>query len=337
MPEPETSQEIDAVAAEWVARLNGESYPEEVQAQLDAWLAGDPRRLGAYAKARAVYSRLRRAKALGPQFGTDDDADEDQAAAAPSFSARPSRRHVFQVGGAVAASLAAVGVAATWSLGRSRRYGTRLGEVHIVPLADGSTVTLNTASKMAVDYTDAGRNIRLLEGEALFDVAKDATRPFVVQAGDTTVRAVGTSFTVRRLPDRPVQVLVRQGVVAISRRTAPTAEPVLVSANMRAEAVGDVAVQAVSVAPAEVGRALAWREGMLSFEDKRLDEAAAEFARYSGERIIIEDRVVAAMTITGAFAANNPIGFSKAAATALDLNASESNGQIILRRHASAR
>lgn len=335
MPERQTSHEIDADAADWVARLDGESTPQGSQAELDAWLAGDPRRLGAYAKARAVYAHVRRAKALGKDFDPEP-FDPIVVELKQRPAKQPSRRRVLWLGGGIAASVAAA-VTTTWSLRRgASRYATRLGEVHIVPLNDGSTVTLNTASKIAVSFTQDVRSIRLIEGEALFDVAKDPRRPFVVQAGDTAVRAVGTSFTVRRLPDRPVQVLVREGVVEITRSVTPTAAPVRVAANSRAEAVGETTVQTLAVAPAEVSRALAWREGMLSFEDERLDQAAAEFARYSDNRIVVDDPTVAARTVTGAFAANNPAGFSQAVAAALDLQAEVNEGQIRLRQRSPA-
>src|SRR5690606_37574017 len=138
---------------------------------------------------------------------------------------------------------------------RGQGYNTRLGELKVAPLADGSVMTLNTASRVVVDFTETRRVVRLLEGESLFDVAKDASRPFLVEAGGTEVRAVGTSFTVRRLGDAPVQVLVREGVVEVSRHAGgPTARPVRLVANTRAVATptSRAAVAAAPVAPAEV-------------------------------------------------------------------------------------
>src|SRR5690606_2011811 len=169
-------------------------------------------------------------------------------------------------------------------LDRGQSYSTRLGEVKVTPLADGSVMTLNTASRVVVTFSDTQRSIRLLEGEALFDVARDAARPFVVAAGEARVRAVGTSFMVRRLGDAPVQVLVREGIVEVSRNAGnATPGPVRVAANTRAvESSSSVTpVAAMPVEPAVIRRELAWREGRIAFQGETLGQAAAQFSRYS--------------------------------------------------------
>lgn len=335
----DSSDEIDAVAADWAARVDRAALSRIEQADLDRWLAADSRRFGAYAKARAVFAHARRARALGPNF----DHEQFAAAVGPFAMAPaplphdvPSRRRFLAVGGAAAA-----GVALTAGLlfsNRAVRFATDLGEVRAVPLADGSTVTLNTNSRIAVNFTDESRSIRLLSGEALFDVAKDRARPFVVEAGDTQVRAVGTSFTVSRLDRRPTAVLVREGVVEVSRgggMVAPGAPLIRLEANTRAiAAMGGTAMATNAVSPTQVVRELAWREGMLSFEDMRLDQAAAEFARYSDTHIVITDPAIAAQTVTGLFAARNPTGFAETVATVLDLRAEAGPGVVALRRRA---
>ena len=100
------------------------------------------------------------------------------------------------------------------------RFSTGKGETKVVALKDGSVVTLNTASEIRVNYSDAVRAVELVRGEALFDVAKNKARPFVVAAGDTSVRVVGTSFTVRHFDAAPVQVLVREGIVEVFKPAA---------------------------------------------------------------------------------------------------------------------
>ncbi len=318
MPVRETSQVIDAQAADWAARVDGGPLSAAEQAELDAWLAGDSRRLGAYAKARAVFAHVQRARALGPDY----DAAEFAAAPAPGVN----RRALWMGGAAAAAVAASVGVGAQL---RGSRLRTRLGEVRLAPLPDGSSMTLNTNSRVSVHFTEGLRRVRLIEGEALFDVAKDPARPFVVEAAGTEVRAVGTSFTVSRLPDRPVQVLVREGVVEVGR---PAAEPVRIGANTRAVAARGGAVDASAVTPSEIARELVWREGFLSFEDVSLAQAAAEFARYSETRIVVDDPAIARETVTGLYSANNPSGFAKAVAAALDLEVEDGAGEVRLRR-----
>jgi transmembrane sensor len=309
MSKRELSADIDDVAAEWVARGDRAPLtPQEAEA-LQAWLEGDVRRLGAYAKARAVLAHFDRAKALGPGY-----APERFGAAPPARM--PLRRTLLLGGGAAIAAGAMV-----MFLGAGQRVRTRRGEVRLAPLADGSQMTLNTASTVQVHFTATRRHVSLIEGEALFDVAKDPKRPFVVEAGGVQVRAVGTSFSVRRRPARSVEVVVREGVVEVSGQALTPAAPTRLAANDRALVTEGGPIRAVALAPAQVAQGLAWREGMIDLEGVSLGEAASEFGRYSDTQILIDDPAVAQMTITGLFSANNPAGFARAAAISLGLRA----------------
>jgi transmembrane sensor len=234
------------------------------------------------------------------------------------------------LGGGIAAGLAVAAGAATyltriWDEGR---YRTRIGEMRVIPLNDGSVVTLNTNSEIVVRYSQLQRNIELVQGEALFDVAKNKQRPFIVQTGTTQVRAVGTSFSVKALPDQPVQVLVREGIVEVKRRDVPVAPTVMVATNGRAIAPIDAPIVANPVETAEVGRELAWRVGRIAFHGEPLGDAAAEFSRYSAVRIQIDDPQVANEKVIGLFVSTDPVGFANAVAVSFDLRA-EINGERI--------
>ena len=318
-----TAHQIDAEAAEWAARMDRGPLEPEQDKQFYAWLNGDVRCTGAYGRMRAIALASERARALGPDF--------DPAAfhAASSFP----RRRVLQLGGAIAASLL-VAAGGTWEMLRHRgRFATGKGETKVLALKDGSVVTLNTASEIQVNYTDTMRGVELLQGEALFDVARNKTRPFVVAAGDTNVRAVGTSFTVRRLEAAPVQVLVREGVVEVFK-PASDAAPVRVSANTMAEAssVQGEAIAARPLPPAQLQRQLAWQTGQIAFEGETLAQAAAEFARYSDTKIVIDDPALAREEITGLFKTTDPVGFAKKTAISLNLHASIGEGEVRLSR-----
>jgi transmembrane sensor len=348
MTKRETSAEIDAVAADWAVRVDEGPLDPPGQAAFDQWLAGDSRRLGAYARARAVFTHARRVKALGSDFDPDAYADAHgpqleqvrDSSVAPLGpipgdppEAWPSRRRFLAWGGsAVAATATAIGVVGLGWPAAARTYRTEKGEIRLVPLEDGSSITLNTASEVRVRYGAEERNVELVAGEALFDVARDPARPFLVDAGDTRVRAVGTSFTVRRLGARPVEVLVRQGVVEIARPAAPQVAPQRVAANVRAVAAPAAPIVETPLSPAAVGRELAWREGMLAFEDMPLSEAAAEFARYSDVRIAFADPAIGADTVTGLYAANNPRGFARSVALSLGLEARNDPNGVTLAR-----
>ena len=316
-----TCQEIDRQAAHWAAKLNSGSLTDPEQAAFECWLATDVRHMGAYAKAEAVLSQLGRVGAAGAG-----------SLRSTPFSEGLTRRRIVLAGGiaaSVGVMLAGGGIA--WRYLGRQTYATRIGETQVVPQIDGSVVTLNTDSKVTVNYTKSTREIHLLQGEALFDVAKNKVRPFIVFAGDTQVRAVGTSFTVRLLPDRPLQVLVQEGTVEVKRADIPQAPPVRVAVNSKAIAPEDAPIKTERLEPMEISRALAWRVGRIAFDNETLRAAAQEFARYSAIEIQI-DPSIADETITGLFVSNDPVGFARAAATSLNLRAEIGDKEVRITR-----
>lgn len=333
-----TAHQIDAEAADWAAREDHGPLPPEQEEQFFAWLNADARCMGAYGRMRAIALASERARALGPDFDPDNFIPGNFIPGnfiPGAFTAAPAwpRRRLLQLGGAIAAS-ALIGLAGTWQLLRHRgRFATGRGETKVVALKDGSVVTLNTASEIAVNYSDTLRAVELVQGEALFDVAKNRSRPFVVTAGDTDVRAVGTSFTVRRLEEAPVQVLVREGVVEVSK-PASDAAPVRISANGMAEAplARDAAIAARPLLPAQLHRQLAWQTGQIAFEGETLAQAAAEFARYSDTKIVIDDPILAREEIAGLFKATDPVGFAQTIALSLNAHATIGEGEVRLAR-----
>ncbi|HET7085660.1 MAG TPA: FecR domain-containing protein [Rhizomicrobium sp.] len=316
-------QEIDRVAAEWAARRCSGLTPAEAL-ELSRWLEADPRHVGAYAKAEAVLAQLDRIGAAG--------RDMLQAAQPSSLNGSAFRRRALLTG-SVAAGLLVTAGGAVWLkqvLGEES-YSTRIGETKEIVLSDGSMVTLNTDSKIVAHYSETRRQIQLLQGEALFDVAKNKKRPFIVTAGDTQVRAVGTSFTVKLLPQQPVQVLVREGVVEIKRPQVPQAPPVRLAANTLALAPPEAPISTAPVPVMQVSRDLAWREGRIAFDNETLANAAREFERYSDIQIRVAPEL-GNQTITGLFVSNDPVGFAKAAAISLNLRVEVANREVRLSR-----
>jgi transmembrane sensor len=310
-----TRQQVDDQAARWAALRDLGLSPEQQEA-FELWLKADKRHLGAYARAEGALIRVERTRGCLGKFPV-----------APKPSAFSRRRMILS--GSMAAGFAAAGFFGfdLWKRSRHTTYSTGKGEVREILLADGSVVKLNTNSAVEVRYTETLRNIHLLRGEALFDVAKNKARPFVVQANDTLVRAVGTAFTVSMLPKKPVSVLVKEGVVEMKHATAAAAAPVRVHANNLAIAPDDAPITTAPIAEAKLARDLAWENGRLAFDDQTLQDAANEYARYSDIHIVV-DPAVAAKTITGSFVSNDPVGFAKHAATLLDLQV-EVNGREV--------
>jgi transmembrane sensor len=318
-----TAHQIDAEAADWAARLDRGPLSAEDEAALQGWLDGDTRALGAFGRMRALALSSERARALGPDF---DPASFEPAAYVP-------RRRIMQVGGAIAAA-ALISAGGAWQVLRHRgRFITGKGETKVVALQDGSVVTLNTASEIQVSYSDTLRAVELVRGEALFDVAKNKSRPFVVAAGDTSVRVVGTSFSVRRIDTAPVQVLVREGTVEVFKPAQDT-KPVRISANSMAVAQADN-MQAIATMPlpaAQLHRQMAWQNGQIAFEGETLARAAEEFSRYSDTRIVIEDSGLAKEEIAGLFKATDPVGFAQTIAISLNAHAKIEEGEVRITR-----
>jgi len=309
------NQEIDALAAQWAAKRDLGVLSDQEQAEFEAWLALDVRHLGAYGRAEAVLCRLDRVNGSSVEASPTEGADR----------VTWSRRRVVLIGTAAASLAVATDVALNLGRGSEEEsFTTEIGQMREIVLADGSVVSLNTDSKIAVRFAKDSRNIRLLRGEALFDVAKNKHRPFIVSAGDTKVRAVGTSFTVSMLPERPIQVLVKEGVVELQR---PGGASVRATANIRALAPTNAPIVTVALPEDKVARDLAWQHGDIALDNQTLEDASEEFSRYSEVRIVV-DPAVANRTITGLFASNDPVGFAKAASEVLKLHCETKGSEV---------
>jgi transmembrane sensor len=330
----ETAKEIDRDAADWAARLDRGALSPEDQSSLDAWTAGDPRRLGALARAMAVSAHFDRANALG---GGVRPGLRRGRRSTPVLA----RRRFMQGGLAAAAAggvfvvglqLSSPSLMTAWLDKQRGQYRTAKGEVRSVPLPDGSTIWLNTESEVRVRYSRGRRDIILARGEALFDVAKDPARPFVVHSGEMHARAVGTSFSVSEIAKGQVRVEVAEGVVEFAAARPGRGAPVRLAAGAKAVSDQSGRIDVTVPGTATVSRALSWRRGMLDFDGVTLAEAAATFARYSDERIQIDDPGVSRLTVVGLFSSNDPAGFARAVALSMNLKASRESGVIHIRR-----
>ncbi|MHB1205629.1 MAG: FecR family protein [Rhodospirillaceae bacterium] len=331
-PNRNDGDELDVIAAQWVARVDRGSLTAAEAGDLERWLAASTRHRGAYARAQAAFAYMDTDLAQAMKQAPAPFSWNAVSVVASPYREGISRRRLLWAGGVAAAAAASVAAFVFRADAPVVNYSAQRGEIRFVPLADGSLITLDTASTVAVRYTRGVRNVELVAGRALFNVAKDKSRPFVVMAGGLKVQAVGTSFAVRNVDAHPPEVLVQEGIVDVGRQTEKA--PVRVGANMRvvASAASGPGLHVVSVDPAAVSRELAWREGMLSFEDVSLASAAEEFARYSDTRIIVADPQLQLVTITGVFSARNPQGFAHAAALSLGLKISGNGTEIELKR-----
>jgi transmembrane sensor len=306
MPKP-TAADIDRIAADWVVREDRRPLEPTEQAELDAWLGADERRLGAYIRAQAAWSMMDRGRAM--------------ASEAPPVRRWPAITRREALAASVVGAVALSGLAAVSHIGQ-QTYRTGRGEVRRVPLGDGSSAAINTASRIEVAMTDDRRLVKLAAGEAWFDVARDHARPFLVEARDVRLRAADAAFSVRRLP-KGEEVIVAKGVVECWITATPD-RVLRLPAGTKMLVSNALPNAPQALAPSTVGRLLAWREGMVGLDGETLAEAAAEFNRYNARQIIIDDPALGRERLVGYFRATDPDSFVKAAASTLgaDVNAS---------------
>ena len=287
----ESAAVIEDEAARWAARMDGDAWDTQAEAALAQWLAGDPRRPGALLQAQAAWMWL------------DGAAAEPTAAAAPVRDFL-TRRRLLVGGSAIAAS-----AVAAMLLLPGNDYVTGVGEIRRVPLPDGSLAAINTASRLEVDASPALRRIVLKQGEAWFQVAKDTARPFVVEAGNITVRATGTAFSVRRR-DGGADVYVTEGTVEVTTRDGGGAQPIAAGAGMFF--TDDAQAHPLASDSAAIDRVLAWRTGEIALDGQTLGSAVGEFNRYNRRQLVVRDPALLNEQLDGTFHTDNPAEFARA-------------------------
>jgi transmembrane sensor len=224
----------------------------------------------------------------------------------------PRRRRLRWTLAAAVTLLLATG--AVWIAERveTQTISTAVGQMRRVTLADGSVITLNTNSIVRTDMRFRARDVHLQKGEAHFQVAHDASRPFLVHAGDTVVRAVGTQFDVRLHADHEVDVMVNEGRVEVqsvqeegARNTALGSRsrrlPVQALHAGQRLSMESASREVLAVTPSEMSNAMAWRDGAIVFDGQPLSRALAELSRYTDITIVINDPKVAGLLVGGRF------------------------------------
>ncbi|MCG8505923.1 MAG: FecR family protein [Sphingomonadales bacterium] len=311
-------------AAEWlVAFDDGEIGLSEKRTFLD-WLKQSPDHIKEFMQLSALHVELTQNERL--QSSIDElvaaakseviefEPASETAPARDDKESEPQAHIVTRRWMGVAATLLIGILTAVW-VGRGAQtghiYRTELGEQRSIALEDGSMITLNTLSEVRVTLTERSRQVKLIAGEALFDVARDPARPFYVDAGPMRLTVVGTRFNVYRQSEQTVLTVV-EGRVAVATTSVPPAGNADPSAESRLLAnAGDqvaVAVDGSGVTRAEIPAAeasTAWTERKLVFEDRPLADVAEEFNRYNRLPIKVDDPELGSRRITGVFNAHD--------------------------------
>lgn len=316
---PAALRDIDDAAVGWAVRIDADDLSSTEQSALDAWLAADPRHRGALLRAEAALTLM--------------DPVTPAVAAAPVASTKPARwasRSAWPKAavGAGLAAIAAVLVAAVVLAPGAQTYRTAVGEQRSVRLQDGSVAIVNTDSRIRVLYSDKTRRIEVQQGEAWFKVAKNAQRPFIVDAEGVHVRATGTAFSVRRKGE-DVQVVVTEGAVQTWRNGA-AGPRTSISAGQGTNI--PMAASVIRVAPVNENAALAWRSGKLVLDGMTVGEAADELNRYSLGKIRVVDPAVRSQRMIGLFLISKPDEFVQAVEQVTGASVSHEGSDTVIGR-----
>lgn len=307
---PDTTA-TETQAAAWLIRLEGATSPETL-AQWREWLTEDTRRHAVYVRIESGWRQTERLKSLRPLDGVvDPDVLTTFPGLQPGGPAPPARFRPSAVRVTFAAAVAmATMVLATWSHVPRKEHvmrRTELGGFSRTVLPDGSIVLLNTNSAIQVHFNRNMRQIILTRGEALFTVAPAEGRPFEVAAGATSVRAIGTSFVVRRVEPTNVEILVSRGRVSVAANSATPPLMLTAGDDTKVDARGRIATARVDAS--EIDRRLAWTRGQVWLNETTLANAIAEFNRYNSRKFVIADPALATLRVGGSFAATDPKAF----------------------------
>lgn len=271
-------------AFEWYVRLQDCDVTEQERAGCAAWLAESDQHRAAWQRAEQVWLRLQPAA----------DALRQPLPVAPAppvaLHRRGKPRWARAIGGLAAALVLALVGYACYDPAYLAEHRTAVAEQREWLLEDGSRVHLAPDSALDVDYQAGQRRIRLHRGEAWFQVAADAQRPFVVEAAGGGVRALGTAFSVRHA-NGGVRVLVSEHRVEVSHGK----QQVRLEKGQAVHYDRDGMSRPVSV---NLGNELAWRRQRLVFEDVSLDRVLTELQRYLSTRLVLTDAAVAALPVT---------------------------------------
>jgi transmembrane sensor len=322
-----TLTEAERQASDWIVRMNAEDVSAKEREAFNAWLSADPEHAKAYAALQRTWDKIAGNPALKGRV--------------PANDAEPTRRSWGAPALAIAASaLLAIGALAWFARGpdtiAAQQVETGPGELRTLTLADGSTIELSGGSEASLQLTERERRVELSAGYALFDVAHDPERPFVVHTPRGDIRVLGTSFVIR-VSETQVRTTVLRGSVsgAAAREGLLSAlgprETVTAAANQEI-VLNEEGAEVVPIAAEVIPRRLAWQEHMLAFDGETLNEAIAEVSRQTGWTFELSDPELGEMRV-GGYVAADPEAFVELLSSSLGVDARrEGERHVVLAR-----
>jgi transmembrane sensor len=330
-------------ASTWFAEFCGGEVASSDCEAFSAWLKASPEHVRAYLAASAIFDdlgalekhRTADAQALIDRVLAEGNVVrlEDRRAIAPAGASsavsstvivRRWRRAALVTAAAITSVALALGVWQVWFAGI---YASGIGEQRVLNLADGSTIELNADTRVRVHWSNRERLVDLLGGQALFYVARDPRRPFVVRSDTTRVRAVGTRFDVNRQTHDTV-VTVLEGRVAVAASEQEATPPLYVSAGEQVILTAQAASKRLHP---DVAAATAWREKKLVFSSSPLTDVVGEYNRYHEKRLRVADPALSDFRISGVFSAEDATSLIAFLRDQPNIALEEAGGEILLR------
>ena len=225
-----------------------------------------------------------------------------------------------------------------------QQYSTKIGEHANFNLPDGSIVHLNTNSLLTISFSGDHRQLNLIKGEALFDVAKDTSRPFSVTSGEQSFTALGTIFNVQKSDNNHLELIVTEGRVLIADSNASLPELTkkiaknsennqensIIIAGEKATIIDQVKLPKSIVSPQALTQELAWQKGMLIFDGESLNTALEEISRYTNVRFTIQDKKIANRKVSGYFKAGDVDTLLDSISANFELNCTRTDHNTVL-------
>jgi transmembrane sensor len=302
-------------AVTWFVRLQSEQCSEQDQQLFATWLAKNSAHRAAYTKAEQLWGTMDNLKTL-----------DDIPALTTARHAKPEKSHLASIVSFVLMILFC-GAAYTEYSTETLTYTTIQGEHRHIILADNSQVDLNTNTQLQVKISLLQRQVRLIQGEALFTVSHEPLRHFTVQADGLRIRDIGTRFNVHLESER-VTVAVLAGEVELDDEQSVNHQSLL-AGNRRVYTKNAGLSQSKTVTPESV---TAWLDGHLVFKRSPLRQVTAELERYHPVKFVFANQELAQETLSGTFEANNLEPFLHAVETMLPIRAKHQGNTIFLQR-----
>jgi transmembrane sensor len=308
------SAQVRREAAVWIAQMHSPERNARVDAGLRRWLNESSEHRAAFEQANELWEVAARVPAtLVPRH----PPKQHRIGPASNF-----------IKLAFAATFIVLVGTLTLLMYRDASLSTGVGEQRMLTLEDGTRISMNTATRLTIDYDRHARRVKLVEGEALFEVARRPDWPFIVTASDRKVTALGTAFVVRR-NQRELAVTLVEGKIAVDA-VQPVADAQPLKIVTPGQRVTYASGAGARVDHANVDSLTAWRRGQVVLESIRLADAIAEMNRYSTVRLSLQDEAANDVRISGVFRAGDSALFARAIAETYHLSVTERDGGIVL-------